>query len=238
MRGGTTSLYAYLTDSPDVVGALRKEIHFFDLNYSKGWTWYLAHFPIQSSRSFLTGEASPNYIFYAEAVQRIVEGLPEVKLIALLRNPVDRAYSDYQVAVVSGYETLPFEDALNRECKVHGDEWEIKDVRERSAFERNHFSYLSRGIYVDQLKLWTKAVPRNRLLVLKSESFFNAPGNVLSQVREFLGLSAIDRKTFKIYNETQYEPMSAGIRTRLRAFFEPYNEQLSQLLGMDFREWT
>jgi len=238
MRGGTTSLYSYLTDSPEIVGALRKEIHFFDLNYSKGWIWYLAHFPSRSSRTFLTGEASPDYLFYSESIRRIVESLPEVKLIALLRNPVDRAYSDYQVEVASGYESLSFEDALSREYNIHEGKWQLKDLRERSAYERNHFSYLSRGIYVDQLRPWLQNVSRDRFLVLKSESFFNDPGKVLSQVKNFLGLPADDRKAFKKYNEGQYKPMLMATRTRLRTFFEPYNDELSRLLGLDFREWT
>jgi hypothetical protein len=237
MRGGTTSLYAYLTDSPEVVGALRKEIHFFDLYYSKGWVWYLSHFPIQSSRRFLTGEASPNYLFYPESIQRIVEKLPEVKLIALLRNPIDRAYSDYQVEVATGYESLSFEDALSRECNIHDDRWQLKDLREKSPDERNHFSYLSRGIYVAQLRPWLENVSRDRFLVIKSEFFFNDPGKVLTQVRSFLGLPADDRKIFKKFNEGQYKPMSVDIRARLRAFFAPYNDELSRLLGMDFSEW-
>jgi hypothetical protein len=238
MRGGTTSLYVYLKEHPGVVGALRKEIHFFDLNYSRGWQWYLSHFPLRGSRAFLTGESSPNYLYYAESVGRIVYTLPEAKFIALLRNPIDRAYSHYQHEVAMGFETLSFENALRRECDTEVDPWQLRDLSERGIYYRDHFSYLSRGIYVTQLKRWMEKVSRDRLLILKSESFFNDPAAVLSQVLDFLGLPPSNRKTFKKWNQEQYEPMSEATRAHLRLFFKPHNDELSHLLNTDFQEWV
>src|SRR6188508_1226206 len=95
-KGGTTSLHRYLDKHPDVTMALKKEVHFFDSFYFKGSDWYLAHFPLRSEAA-QTGEASPTYIFHPEAPRRVYDAFPQVKLIALLRNPVDRAYSHHQM---------------------------------------------------------------------------------------------------------------------------------------------
>src|SRR3712207_6690007 len=95
-RGGTTSLYHYLSKHPEVLPALRKEIHFFDLNFDRGLDWYLAHFARQDQPG-LVGEASPLYMFHRDVPERVRRVLPNAKFIALLRNPVDRAYSQYQM---------------------------------------------------------------------------------------------------------------------------------------------
>jgi hypothetical protein len=237
MRGGTTSLYVYLAESSGISRPLRKEIHFFDDNYGKGWAWYLAHFPVRNS-SVLTGEGSPNYMFYPVAMQRIADTLPNAKLIALLRNPIERAYSHYWHEVSLGYETLPFEDALNREYDMDNNCWRPWELGGRGIYEHEHFSYLSRGLYVKQLKPWMEKISRNNFLILKSEALFNDPGKVLSEALTFLGRPPSGCATFRKYNEEQYSPMSDITRARLRSLFRPYNEELSELLGMDFSQRT
>ncbi len=98
MRGGTTSLYSYLTEHPSIGSAYMKEIHFFDVFFNKGLYWYRSQFPSSvqkyyaehvQKRSFITGEASPYYLFHPHAPKRIAKTLPQVKLIVLLRNPVN-----------------------------------------------------------------------------------------------------------------------------------------------------
>jgi len=236
-RGGTTSMHSYLTENPKIVPALRKEIHFFDQNYSKGWAWYLAHFPIRKS-DILTGEASPHYYFFPEAAQRIADTLPNGKLILLLRNPVDRAYSHYQHEVANGYEKLSFKDAISREYTISNGIWKPRSLRANGLSQYVHFSYLSKGLYVTHLKWWLTKIPRERFLILKSEFFFREPGAVLSQVLNFLGLPPNDRSNFSKYNEGNYEPLGQELRSQLLTFYKPYNDELSSLLGMDFSEWT
>ena len=123
-RGGTTSLYNYLLARPQIAAATRKEVHFFDNNFHRGIPWYRAHFPslIQGDMAetirgqrFITGEASPYYLFHPHAPARAALVVPKAKLIVLLRNPVDRAYSHYCRMVKKGRETLSFEDALAQE---------------------------------------------------------------------------------------------------------------------------
>lgn len=236
-RGGTTSLHSYLTENPRIVRALRKEIHYFDQNYYKGRTWYMAHFPVRK-KDILSGEASPHYYFFPEAAERIGKSFPDTKLIMLLRNPVDRAYSHYQHEVANGYEKLSFKDAIVREYNITDGIWKPRDLRANGISQYVHFSYLSKGIYVKHLKWWMAKIPRERFLILKSEAFFNNPGDGLSKVLNFLGLPPSDRSNFRKYNEGEYEPLDDKIRSQLLAFYAPYNDELSCLLDMDLRDWT
>src|SRR5436190_6073272 len=132
-RGGTTALYHYLKTLPCVTPATITDTHFFDKKYSKGLAWYRGHFPTSfrkisaqhlQRRAFVTGEASSSYLFHPHAPKRVAQVLPHVKLITLLRNPVDRAYSQYHHAVDLGYEHLSFEEAIQWEEERLGNERE------------------------------------------------------------------------------------------------------------------
>src|SRR5438067_227401 len=122
-RGGTTSLYHYLKTHPCVESATTSDTHFFDKKFSKGLGWYRGHFPTwmekyyaqMRGQRFVTGEASSSYLFHPHVPKRVVQVLPHVKLIVLLRNPVDRAYSQYYHAIELGHETLSFEEAIASE---------------------------------------------------------------------------------------------------------------------------
>jgi hypothetical protein len=236
-RGGTTSLYNYLVKHPRIRGALRKEVHFFDLNYSKGLTWYLAHFPVRTHGStFLTGESSPYYLFHPDVPKRVAETLPNARFIVLLRNPIDRAYSQYHHEVRLGYETMSFEKALARERALMDKQSWWSPTSDR-MFEHNHYSYLSRGIYIDQLKRWMQIIPRERFLILKSEELYSNPARVFIQVLDFLGIPRAGPTSFPIYNEGKYLDLDETTRSCLYSFFLPYNEQLSSFLGVDFDDW-
>src|SRR5690348_1015601 len=123
-RGGTTSLYHYLQAHPCIGPASTKEVHFFDMRFHKGLAWYRGHFPSRIDQyaveqahghSLVTGEATALYLFHPHAPKRVAEALPSVKLIVLLRNPVNRALSHYYHAVKHGQETLSFEEAIQGE---------------------------------------------------------------------------------------------------------------------------
>src|SRR2546423_13513556 len=101
---GTTSLYYYLIEHPNIAPAVRKQMHFFDNRFKKGFGWYKSNFPTIFSKwyktflhkqKFVSGEATPYYLFHPLAASRVHQFLPDVKLIVLLRNPVNRAYSHY-----------------------------------------------------------------------------------------------------------------------------------------------
>lgn len=248
-RAGTTSLYSYLTQHPDVVGALTKEIHFFDNGYQRGRSWYAAHFPprrwVQLRRRgdgvAVTGEASPYYLFHPLAAERARQALPQAKLIVLLRDPVERAVSHYHHEVAKGFETLPFEVALHREPERLAGEHDrlVADPSYRS-FAHQHFSYLSRGVYVDQLRAWRAHFPEEQMLVLNSDEFFAEPAVHHRRVLAFLGLRPIALTAYKRHNTYRRTQIAAEAHRRLVDFFEEPNRRLYRYLGTDFgwNRWT
>lgn len=243
-RCGTTSLYNHLIEHPCVAPAFRKEIHFFSLHFGRGVAWYRAHFPYRLCRSyvrrphrrpFITGEASPYYLFHPHAPERVSEVVPRVKLIVLLRNPVDRAYSHYHLVVRLGYEASSFEDALDMERERLQTE-KARMIEDEDYFSFNHlyYSYLSRGIYVDQLKAWRSFFLEEQILVLESEDFSEQPSVVMKRVTDFLDLPMWDVTEYRKYNHARYPKMDARTRERLIGYFKPHNQKLYSYLGVDF----
>jgi hypothetical protein len=243
-RGGTTSLYRYLNRHPCVAEPFRKEVDYFDFNWSRGLRWYRAHFPTRwhaawtrarRGHPLVTGEATPYYLYHPLVPERIVRTLPDVKLIALLRNPVERAYSHYNMNCRQQKESLSFEEAI--ECEEERLRGEYARLEQGEIeFSENHykFGYLFRGIYVDRLKLWHEYFPPERLLVLRSEDLYEDPPAVLDQVIDFLGLPSWKLTEFKAYNQKPYQPIRPETRRRLAEHFAPHNERLYEYLGRDF----
>lgn len=239
-RSGTTSLYNYLAQHPDVLPPLGKEIHYFDLHYARGVRWYRGRFPFSHRlrRRALTIDASPYYLAHPLAPERAAQLLPEVKLVAVLRNPVDRAFSHYQHEVRDGRESLSFAEAIDREpARLAGEQERLQ--REPSYYSYNHhrYSYLRRGLYLEQLGRWVQHYPRSRLLVLQSEQLFREPAAVSAALYDFLGLRPHGLKQYSAFYQGNYEQaIPADLRTRLVAYFEPYNRELYQWLGEEF-DW-
>jgi len=239
-KGGTSSLYSYLTDHPQVASAFKKELHYFDSDkFGKGEGWYRSNFPPPTSENghrVITGEASPYYLYHPLAPQRAAQVVPNARLIALLRNPVDRAYSDYNHRLNDGVETLSFEEAIEAEEDRIGGEKERMLAEEgySSASHRRH-SYLARGVYVDQIREWHNHFDPDQLLVLKSEDFFKNTRKMMQLVCDFLGLPEWDGGNFgQVKNKRRYNPMSPTIREKLESYFEPHNQRLYDYLGQDF----
>lgn len=245
---GTSSLYNYLTEHPDVAPAFRKEVHFFDRNVGgRGSLLYRAHFPTSAYKRYverkrgsglITGEATPYYLFHPLAPKRVRETVPEVKLVALLRDPVDRAYSHYHHESRNGTEELSFEEAVERETERLGGEREgiLRDDG-YDSLEHRRYSYLSRGVYVDQIQNWRSYFPEERLLILRTEDPLADPSKVLGQTLDFLGLPILDFGEYARTNTGSYTGMSASTRARLVDYFRPHNERLYDYLGRDFG-WT
>lgn len=226
-KGGTTSLHHYVTGHPQVGRGRGKEIHFFSWKYDKGLDWYLARFP-SDGEAMVVGEASTSYLCHPEAPARVRRVLPDVKLIVLLRNPVDRAYSQYQMNVRKGYEALTFEDALAAEPQ------RLCSADSMSATLWRYSSYATRGLYAEQLEWWLDEFPREQLLVLQSETLFERPAECLREALAFLGLSTWEPVEYEVHNPGSYNDMRAETRARLVAQFAPHNRRLYDLLGRDF----
>jgi len=232
---GTTALYSYLTQHPEIAPALKKEIYFFNAYFGRGKLWYRSHFPTRSAKgSTLTGEATPDYLFHPHCAERIKATVPQVKLIAILRNPVDRAYSFYNHNLRAGLETLSFEDAISKEEeRLEGETAKVDAEGDYFSFDFMHHSYLRRGIYVDQLKQWEQHFPKSQLCVVRTEGLYEEPEETLRDSFDFLGLPYHAPKEFKKLNAAPYPDMEPGARARLVRYFEPHNARLEEYLGQD-----
>jgi hypothetical protein len=216
---GTTFLYHLLSLHPHVQPAAKKELHFFDVVFDEGVEWYRRCFPkpkLKDGRMTITGEATP-LMASRLAPERMAAVIPEARLIALLRNPVDRTYSDYQQVVRKGRETRPFEEAIGLERGSH---------------------YLSRSVYVDQLLRWSEYFDRDQMLALKSENLYENSVETVKTVLDFLGLPEWEPAASELpkrRNEGSYERggMEPATRRKLEEFFRPHNERLYEYLGRD-----
>jgi hypothetical protein len=223
MKGGTTFLYHLLTQHPLVERAAGKEVHYFSRFFDEGVEWYRQCFPApkwRDGRRTITGEATP-YLAYPSAPERMAQVVPQARLIALLRNPVDRTYSHYQHSVRRTGETRSFEEVIG---------FMSRDDAPRK--------YLSKSIYVDQFLHWLKYFDREQMLVLKSEDFFENPKDSLKTVLAFLDLPDWEPKVWDLYYKRHTgkykEGMDPVTRRRLEEYFEPHNKKLYDFLGVDF----
>jgi hypothetical protein len=241
-KAGTTSLYQYLVRHPDIESATVKEVHFFDLKYGKGLAWYSRFFPSEGRRQarlaqtkeLVTGEATPYYLFHPHVPERVARSLPGIKLIVLLRNPIDRAYSHYHHAVRHGFESLDFEQAIASETDRLAPEIErltTDDSYHSFVHQRN--SYLARGRYIEQLERWAAYFSREAMLILEAEAFFADPGAGVSSVHAFLKVRPWALQNAEAYHVGAYPALNPGTRARLRAHFAPFNERLYEFLAAD-----
>ena len=246
MKSGTTFLYNLLTLHPLVEPAAAKELHYFDnLIEEEDSEWYRRCFPQprwEDGRRTITGEATPSYLPHPHAPERVAEVVPLARLIALLRNPVDRAYSDHQQKARKNRVNRTFEETIvAKKVRQHGKGGKTseREDREDHVGLDDDSNYLSRGIYVDQLMRWSRFFGDEQMLVLKSEDLFERPQDTLKLVLNFLDLpdwepeawEKIPKKRNK--NRAHEQKMDPATRRRLEEYFEPHNRRLYEYLGVD-----
>jgi len=180
-KGGTTSLYHLLRRHSGMFLSTPKETHYFSINYHKPLSWYQKHF-LQAHPSQLRGEVTPFYLFHKHAPERIYDNVPNARLIVLLRDPVERAISQYFHAKNKGYETLSIEDAFAAEPHRIN----------RSDYSYQKHSYLSRSRYDEQLKRYKKFFSDKQILIMRSEDLFTDTFNCWKKLLHFIGVSSID----------------------------------------------
>jgi len=245
-RSGTTTLFRSLQSHPDVLGLFpasqdKKSPHYFDLDYQQGERWYRSFFPTERERrkpdgtERISGEASPYYLFHPLAPARIAAAVPDARLVVLLRNPVDRAFSHHWDRVKNGIEDLSFEEAIAAEDERLAGEQErlVQDAAYRShAYE--HFSYVRRGRYAEQLERVFAGTPRGRVLVLRSEDLYAEPQAAFDEALAFLGLAPHRPERFeKLHGHADRPTVDPATRARLDEVFAPHNRALADLLGTE-----
>ena len=209
-KAGTTALHYYLSRHPDIFLPRKKETHFFSDNhgeYPLGIDYYLdTYFPVSGQAGRLTGEVDPEYLFFPEVAPRLADAFPEARIIFVLRDPVSRAFSHYQMCLKLGSETLDFQDAVMREDErmnyfpESAPSWDIANLykpicddpaRYRMLFNRSaqsQFSYVQRGFYFKQISRYLDHFPRNNFLFVFSDELKTNTQEVLNNVFRFLGV--------------------------------------------------
>lgn len=235
-KSGTTTLYDYIAQHRDVRAAMTKEVHYLDVNHARSLSWYRAHFPAfigaGRSRDWLTGEASPYYLLHPRVPERAAAVVPDAKILVVLRHPVERAYSHFQHETAKGWEHLPFSDALDAEVERTDEAWEaLSSGAVEVAPAVQHYSYVRRGRYAEQLNRWLKHYPRARLHVVIAEELFNAPEPVMRGVYRFLGCSDDSDLRFRRLNARSYSDLPDPIRERLNDVYRGSVEELDALLN-------
>ncbi|WP_413161545.1 tetratricopeptide repeat protein [Capilliphycus salinus ALCB114379] len=229
-KGGTTSLYRYLEKHPQILPAIKKEIYFWNHHYKRGLDWYVSHFPsLKDSTQFLTGEATPSYLEDEEVAGRIAEAFPKMKLILVLRNPVERTVSQYYHWVRLGLENRSLSDAISAELELLGNYPNI----DPNYWEQTH-KYIWRGIYIEFIQKWMMYFPPENFLILKSEELYEQPQIILQEVFKFLNLPDFSLTEFTAYNKGYYQQMPPEIHRQLKNFFHSQNQKLEEFLGRKF----
>ncbi len=240
-KAGTTSLANYLAQHPSVVAPKWKEVHFFDLNYEKGPAWYRSNFPISrrerlerrlQNQQLLSGDATPYYILHPCAARRAFDLIPKARIIVMLRDPVDRAYSHYHHEIRLGKESLPFEEAIAAEpSRIAGEVEQLEADPLYKSLNYQHFTYLARGVYCDQIRQWLRYYRRDRVLIVSSERFFESPALEYRRVLKFLGLMPWELSAYPAEHVGKYQPISYATRDRLIKYYSPHNQILRQYLN-------
>lgn len=230
-----------------MLSATRKEVEYFSRHYANGEAWYLAHFPL-SARALVrrlsrrttpaVGEASATYLFHPLAHRWGHAFNPEMKLIVVLRDPVDRAYSHYQMEYRWGRETLPFEEALLREERELGPEIARIAADPLTTSPRLlTCSYVARGRYAEQIERWLEVFPRTQLFVVTSEELLADPATVVTRIAAFLGIREWRADSYPLRGVREYSPLDPATRERLAQTFEADNRRLADFLGREL-DWT
>lgn len=237
-RCATTSLYRMLAEHPDVQPpAFNKGIHYFDTadRFRRGPNFYLGHFPLRAganSTTRITGEGSPYYLFHPLALSRIATQLPDVKVLVLLRDPVERAFSAFKQETKRGFEDLQFQDALKAEegRLLHEEERIVSDPGYQS-FSHQHHAYVARGRYAVQLERAFSVMGPERVMVIDADDFLVPGLPQWDELTEYLGISPWRPSDVIHANARPSEAMPANVREELRSQFEDDDVRLAQLLG-------
>jgi hypothetical protein len=231
-KAGTSALASYLNEHPEIGLADCKEVHFFDREKyfhrcKPPYSLYLSHFSNVLSRKCI-GEATPSYLYWRPVPQRLRDYNPSLKIIAILRNPIDRAYSHWNMEREKKVELLSFGDALNAEL-----------TRAREAHPNQHrCAYIYRGFYAEQLeRLWT-CFPKSQTLILRNENLRNNPLLMMNEICRFLDVRPFEKIIPREEHSRQYiAPMNPKEREFLKTLFAPDIKKLETLLGWDCSDW-
>ena len=250
-RAGTTALYSYLIQHPLIAAASTDnnesvaDLHFFEYIISNNIQWYRSHFPILFSKSnkhknsFITGEYTSTYMYHPDVPKRIFNLLPKIKLIVILRNPIDKAYSTYQQQFRFGEYTTSFEDTINAEFRRIDLNKDFPELNSNNYDFENFVAQniIRHGVSADYLETWLKIFDRKQILILNSDDLKKSTKETLRRVFNFLNVSNYDIKDTSQVNVGKYPTINKITRKKLIEFFKPHNQRLNKLLDTEF-DWN
>ena len=235
-RCGTTSLYEHLGNHPCIKKSIYDHIGFFDDNYHLGKNFYKSFFITKFEKKYLekkfgkciTYDVTSSYIQKSVTASRVFEMFPKIKIIAILRNPIDRAYSEYNSHSRVNKTIATFESYIENEIIriENGSDEYYDNLEERS--------YLSKGFYFKQLKPWFDLFPKENILILSTEEFDQNTENVFNKIFNFLDIKEFSIVNAKKMEKGKYPNLNIETREKLSKFYRLRNLELYQLIGKDF----
>jgi hypothetical protein len=231
-KAGTTSLFGYLSAHPGLLPPRRKELHHFDnemLDWSEPQRTAIERaFPVDGGR--IGFEATPSYLFWPRALERIKAYDPAIRLILVFRDPIERAWSHWRMEVARGDETLSFGEAIrDGRARLTG----TGDVR-----ALRHYSYVERGLYAGQLGRALALFPREQMLLLRSNDLRSDPASVLRRVAEFLDIEAFRQLPPRLDHAGSAggSPAKEDVEY-LRILYRADVLEFARISGLEVRDW-
>ena len=244
-KGGTTSLYDNLLQQPQIISSKTKEMFYYGNNssFGKGKSYYKQFFATKYYKTakqnkinlpVYSMDASTDTFENLNSPTRILKDNKNAKVILLLRNPAERAFSHYNFSVKKGFELTQFENALKLEEERIGtaENNKFADKNHNYAFYR--LGYRSRGIYCDNVANWLKVIPQKNIYINCSEEYFDNPKKIVEEICEFLGIQKAENIIFKKLNEGSHNKINPETFNLLNKFYQPFNEKLFNIIGKKF----
>ena len=231
-KSGTTALHYFLEKHPQIALPDRQEMHFFDndevFSSSVDYELLHRHFP-PLEKGMIAGECTPSYLYHKPAMERIWNYNRQIKLVILLRNPIDRAFAHWNMQRFKDREPLDFLDALKEEPRR---------IAQPLTIESRRFAYVDRGFYSEQLEHVFQFFPREQVRIVKFEDFRDRKQETLNGIFEFLGVKPLRGVRDKDRNVVPYErAMTPEERKYLSTIFAVEIAKLEQMLGWDCSDW-
>jgi hypothetical protein len=231
-KSGTTALHYFLESHPNITMGDQQEMHFFDdeevFSHPVDYELLHKHFaPVRPST--IAGECTPIYLYWNPAMERIWKYNPKIKLVIILRNPIERAFAHWNMQRFKKREPLDFLDAVKEEKNR---------AKEAAPLQSRRFSYVDRGFYVEQLERVFKFFPAEQVKIIKFEGFRDKKSETLHSVFHFLGVKPVRLKRNRDRNVVPYErEMTPAERKHLYGIFIEDIAKLEQMLGWDCSDW-
>lgn len=239
-KSGTSSLAHYLSMHPNVIFSKIKEIHHFNQNADGNINEYKYFFPTRFYKKLfsnvISGEATPDYMIYPQFAEIASKISPNLKIIILLKNPVDRAFSHYRHNLMMKREWLSFEDAIEIETKrVDLDYIDLLKTKKDAIKNYSNYSYKAKGIYFEQIEWLYRHFPKKNIKIMEFNSFVSNIENNYDMVCDFLGLKPFKNIIFEAHNVNKIKlDLNIKTRAKLVEFFEPHNDKLYNIIQENY----